>query len=544
MAATLYAVHTTGTETMNLMHVRSELLSTLGVVGSFLVYLYLPRSRRAHLYLLPMIVGAFAKTPAVIFAPLFVLYLVLFEQHLSASDLLTRQGWRSLRAALRKSVPALVVGVALFLFIEGMNAPTLTMGGGTSLEYLRTQPFVWLHYGRLFLVPTGLSADSDWGLIPHWYDTRVFAGVLFVGLLLRTLWITSKTAAQRPVAFGIGWFGLALLPASSVFPLAEVTNDHRPFLAYIGLSLALVWGLATIAERWSMTVTAPRLRRMVASGAVALAIVAIGGNAVGTYERNKVFLTAESLWADVVEKSPTNGRGLMNYGLTHMARARYDEAKALFDQAAIYNPQYPSLEINLGIVTDRLGNPVVAKAHFMKALELAPNYPAAHMFYADWLDRQGRSSEAIQHLERTLILSPPDIDARHRLLRAYEEAGRTADMNVLATETLALAPGDLVATQLLSGQGQTATGLLNLSLRLYEAGDFQGSIDAAQKALELRANYPEAHNNMAAGFASLGQWDKAIAAAREALRLRPDFSLARNNLTWAQREKEAQTDRE
>ena len=53
LAAVLFCVHTTGTETMNLIHARSELLSAIGVVGSFLVYLYVPRSRRAHLYLLP-----------------------------------------------------------------------------------------------------------------------------------------------------------------------------------------------------------------------------------------------------------------------------------------------------------------------------------------------------------------------------------------------------------------------------------------------------------------------------------------------------------
>src|SRR5205807_2678034 len=86
LAATIFSVHTTNTETMNLMHVRSELLSTMGVVGSFLMYFYLPGSRRALLYLLPMIVGALAKVPAVIFAPLFFVYVVLFEQRLSVPD--------------------------------------------------------------------------------------------------------------------------------------------------------------------------------------------------------------------------------------------------------------------------------------------------------------------------------------------------------------------------------------------------------------------------------------------------------------------------
>jgi hypothetical protein len=167
-----------------------------------------------------MIAGALAKTPAVMFAPLFLAYLLLFEQRLSAADLFSSRSWPLVRAAIWKSLPAFVVGVTLFVFIEAMSAPTLALGGGTRLEYLRTQLFVWLHYGRLFFLPMGLSADTDWTLIPHWYDTRVIAGLLFVALLLRALWSSSRTPSHRPVAFGLAWFVLALLPASGIFPLA------------------------------------------------------------------------------------------------------------------------------------------------------------------------------------------------------------------------------------------------------------------------------------------------------------------------------------
>lgn len=549
LAAALYSVHTTNTETLNLIHVRSELLSALGVAGSFLVYLYLPRSRRAHLYLLPMIAGALAKTQAVMFAPLFLAYLLLFEQRLSAPDLFSSRAWPLVRAAIWKSLPAFLVGVALFMFTEAMSAPTLVRGGGTRLEYLWTQSFMWLHYGRLFFVPAGLSADTDWTLIPHWYDTRVVAGLSFVAILLRVLWSSSRTPSYRPVAFGIAWFALALLPASSIFPLAEVTNDHRPFFAYIGLSLAVVWGLALFAQR--QFDRHPRVRPLIAPVACAVALIAVGGNALGTYERNRVFLSDETLWRDVVEKSPANGRGLMNYGLTKMAQGKYEEAKQLFDRAAVYNPNYATLEINLGIVTDRLGQPAVAEAHFARALQLQPNNPNAHVFYARWLVERGRADNAIPQLQRAIGLSPADIAARRLLLDAYAKAGRTAELEALASDTLAVAPGDPEASRYLNRRGEvvllqpqaprgakTALSLLNTSMHLYRAGDFQGSIDAARKALALKPDYAEAHNNLAAAFASLRKWDEAIQSAREALRLKPDFPLARNNLAWAEAEKQ------
>ncbi len=135
-----------------------------------------------------------------------------------------------------------------------------------------------------------------------------------------SVWRTSIAPPHRPIAFGIAWFCLALLPASSVFPLAEVTNDHRAFFGYVGLSLSVVCGLALLFMHWSET--APDLRRVIFGSAVALAVVAVGGNAIGTYERNKVFLTDASLWRDVAEKSPANGRGLMQMALARYARPR------------------------------------------------------------------------------------------------------------------------------------------------------------------------------------------------------------------------------
>lgn len=60
-----------------------------------------------------------------------------------------------------------------------------------------------------------------------------------------------------------------------------------------------------------------------------------------------------------------------------------------------------------------------------------------------------------------------------------------------------------------------------------------GSLDAAQHALALRPDSPEAYNNIAAAHSALGRWSEAIDAARRALALKPDFPLARNNLAWA-----------
>jgi len=58
-AAAWYGLHAAHAETVNYVISRTDILSTLGVVGALLLYVASPRARRLHLYLLPAAFGAF-----------------------------------------------------------------------------------------------------------------------------------------------------------------------------------------------------------------------------------------------------------------------------------------------------------------------------------------------------------------------------------------------------------------------------------------------------------------------------------------------------
>ncbi len=381
-AATLFCLHTANTETMNLISARSELLSTVGLLASFVLFQRSPFARRTLLYLIPLAIGALAKAPLVVFAPLLFFYLHFFGQQPTANG--QRLPWR-------ESLPPLILGVALLAFLNSMNAPEWQSGGGSRWDYLITQPFIWLHYFRLFLLPVGLTADTDWGTFDHWYDTRAVAGYAFIALLIYAI-----RRAKPPVAFGLTWFAIALIP-TSIFPLAEVANEHRIFFAFIGLVLALAAAL-------------PR------RALPAVAIVLLAAHLIGTHMRNEIWRTEDRLWADVVVKSPNNGRAWMNFGLTHMARGHYAVAKSSFERAAALVPNYSVLEINRGILAGVTGQQVVAEQHFKRALELNPDVNA-HFFYARWLVERGRTAEALPHAREAVRLSPTFADARALLAR-------------------------------------------------------------------------------------------------------------------------------
>jgi tetratricopeptide (TPR) repeat protein len=508
-AATLFCVHTANTETMNLISARSELLSTIGLLGSFLLYQRSPFARRTFLYLVPLAIGALAKAPLVVFAPLLYFYVRLFEQ-------------QPPKRALRIIAPSLVLGIALLLFLNSMNSPQWTSGGGSAFHYAITQPFVWLHYARLFILPLGLTADTDWRPFTEWYDTRAIAGYAFIALL-----IFATRRASRPVAFGLWWFVIALLPTSSFFPLAEVANEHRIFFAYIGLVLAVAYWLLQLV----------RARTILRNAAIAVALSVLVLHAIGTHERNEIWATETSLWRDVVEKSPANGRAWMNYGLSHMARGDYNAAKTAFDRAALLNPNYSVLEINQGIVLGVIGKQEEAERHFRRALELDPS-ANAHYYYARWLVERGRAPQALEHLRSALRLSPAFGEVRTLLMRVLSAAGRDAELRAIAQDTLRIDSTNAVARAYASGQppfdGVAATydAYFNHSLAALQRGDHATAAEACRHALRFAPRSADAYNNLGWSLFKLGFHDEAARAYEQALAIDPRYDRARSNLQW------------
>ena len=327
-------------------------------------------------------------------------------------------------------------------------------------------------------------------------------------------------------------------------------NDHRIFFPYVGLTMSVSWAIALGLFHLKKSVQSAQT---VNRALVVAILIVLAAYAYGTYQRNKVWLTEETLWRDVTEKSPNNGRGLMNYGLTLMAKADYAGAERYFNRALSLTPNYHVLHVNLGILKEATGHPVEAESFFRRAIVSNAGYPGSYFYYGRFLKRQGRNDEAIQNLNKTLALVPAHLDARHLLMDIYFERRQFTELATLAQSTLDLAPEDQKATTYLRATQKenpllqvalqkvkthpTPENFLDLSLRYYQAGEFTKCIDAAEEALKLKPDYGLAYNNICAAYNELKQWDKAIEAGEKAVRLIPNNALAKNNLAWAKAKK-------
>jgi tetratricopeptide (TPR) repeat protein len=84
----------------------------------------------------------------------------------------------------------------------------------------------------------------------------------------------------------------------------------------------------------------------------------------------------------VVLKSPRNGRGLMNYGNTLMAKGDYQGVLDYFHRAQQLTPQYSVLLVNLAIAEGATKQSAAAEQHFKEALRLAPASPDSYTYEA------------------------------------------------------------------------------------------------------------------------------------------------------------------
>lgn len=537
-----YGLHTTSAETINYISARSSSFSTLCVILAFLAYIFFKRYWK-FLWIIPIAMGMLIKPTTTMFAALLIGYIFCFESQVSFRQFI--RGRPLYRNGLLQGTVACLICGGLFYLVMYMTPKTWSPGGASRLQYLITQPWVILHYFRIFFVPTGVNADTDWGLITSLTDYRFIVGSIFIVVLSITTLLMLKKRSYRPIGYGLFWFLMALLPSSSLVPLAEVLNYHRIFFPYVGLVMAVVCVIALLIMRYESLWT-----KAVYKGALITALLCIiAANAYGTYRRNQVWDSPETLWYDVTLKSPKNGRGLMNYGLSQMVKGDYKTAEMYFKRALQYTPVYSYLHMNLGTLYYFLKKPEEAERHFRNAIVYDRANPKAYFLYGSWLVTQKRYDEAEVYLRDALRLNFSSMPARDSLMYMYQEQGEWDKLQALATETLKIDPGDETAQTYLKIAEQRLTlsttpleslvseqsedAYIELSLILYNAGLYQRSIEAAEKALTINPKSALAFNNICAAHNALNEWDQAVAACKKALRLAPDFAHAKNNLSIA-----------
>lgn len=532
-----YGIHTANAETINYIISRSDVYSTFFILLSFSIFVYFPKYRNRYLYIIPALLGVLTKETVLTLVILLFFYILLFERKMSLFDFFKKSNFSVIGNTILQLLP-LTIAVGILQYYTLSKIQSTTDISNPLGYYILTQPYVWLRYFIAFFIPANLSADSDWTVIMNPFDERIIVGLCFFTTLVFSVFHYSKKEETKPFAFGLIWFGVTLLP-TSIAPFAEVTNDHRMFYAFIGLTLSLGNVLTRLWKNYNSLKYSAQIF-------LSIGFILIAAHAYGVRERNKVWKTEESLWLDVTIKSPTNGRGLMNYGLTQMSKGNYVGANEYFLKAQQYVPYYPTLFVNMGVLKSATQQINEADLYFKKAIELTKGHEhSPYNFYGKFLINQQRFEEAEKILLESHQINKYDPEALKFLCQLYSQTQNWDKLNWSSKSILKIDPndkdGELFLNQSIKKETvkipnekiNVVAQMINKSLILYNENKFDECIKVCQDILAIEPNNENAFNNIGAAYNMKKDWEKAAEYCRKALAINPNFNLAKGNLNWA-----------
>jgi len=223
-------------------------------------------------------------------------------------------------------------------------------------------------------------------------------------------------------------------PTSSIMPLAEMVNEHRPYLPLAILSLTWTIPASLFAFRVGRSNRGAR-----AAGIAGLAVL-LAAFFLLTFQRNRVFANEESYYSDIIRKAPS-ARAYVNYGLTLMRRGQNAEALKYYQQALELAPNWHIIHINLGIVYQQFGNWEQARYHLDRAVQ-TEQYSAQSLVYrGEYFLKRKDYAAALRDFEASIPLSREMFAIYKGLATASAGLGDWRASADFATRCRALDPG-------------------------------------------------------------------------------------------------------
>jgi len=553
LAGLLFVAHPIQTQAVTYIVQRMASLATLFYLTSIVCYITARFRERidykAIVYLglasISAVLGMYTKQITFTLPFAILLYEYAFMRDLKIN----------LRIPKRQQVILAILGFSLLLIIPAqMNFDFSVLfreiqpqqGHAYSIsgpDYLLTQFSVIVTYIRLLIVPILQRIDHDFPIahnffsFPTWFNFGILLGlnVLAVKLFHR----------QRLLSFGIFWFFIALSIESSMIPIPNVYFEHRLYLPMVGFCIVFVALSGLLLQRFQ-----PRYVWTV-GGLVIITFMTL------TFQRNKVWLNEETLWSDVIEKSPTNARAWNNRGHYRMLKEEYAEAISDFTQAFRLNPYFhhamnnrgltyfkqnmfaealkdfnTALYIsgqsvralnNRGLVYYNLDQHEKALADYNKALQIKPDFTRS-------LNNRGvlyltslQFEKAIADLQKVLNLDPYFADAYNNLGVIYREQKEYQRAGQYFTKAIELDPTFI-------------RGLINRGVNYQLSGKHNLASADFSRSLALDPLHPDALFNRSSILLDQKKYKPAITDLTTLLGLYPDSSAAWYNRGVAYKE--------
>lgn len=299
IAAFIFAIHPTSAACVNYISARGTSLTALWVLLSIVFYIDgMASPKRRWRFIAAWVCVVLAVLTKI--EGVSALGAIVVAEFLLNPELRDRPLWRRPLAGRSwlRLLPFVLAGAGLVgIWKSRTGILNITRSGAdvTPLDYLVTQFRAWWYYvGKIFL-PTHLIADyqtyprSKWVDVIALRDTRPIIALVWWLIVGSGALVIARRAPA--ITFCILCFFIFLAPHSSIVPLAEPVNEHRPYLPSIVVLLLVCTGIGAALAKWAI-----RPRTLLAGLAIILTVPLFGL----TRQRNRVWHDMLSLWGDTV----------------------------------------------------------------------------------------------------------------------------------------------------------------------------------------------------------------------------------------------------
>jgi tetratricopeptide (TPR) repeat protein len=205
-------------------------------------------------------------------------------------------------------------------------------------------------------------------------------------------------------------------------------------------------------------------------------------------------------------------------GQTAYSAKKYGEATAIFEAYTERRPSNAWGHYMLGLSAWKSGDLPKSEKAFDKALSIDPRHIKSLVNQSRLFIAQSRHDEALARLERANEIDPENREVNRLFAHTYHLLGRTADAIAVYRTVLA------------NNEYDTWT-MNNLGMLLLETGQSEESVTLLTRAVELRQEVAEFHNNLGLALEQIGHFRAAADAYGSALLADPGYHKARENLT-------------
>ncbi len=509
--AAIFAIHPAHVESVAWVAERRDVLSTLFWLLSTMAYVRYARntkSERAYYAAIVLFGLGLASKPMLVTLPF---TLLLFDYWPLAR--IDKWDAKTIWPLVREKLPffGLAAAASAITFIaqqaggavQSVERFTLTDRGlNVIVSYAK--------YVAMLFYPTGLGL---------WYPFDANFSVLTVAVSAIVVVAVSAIAVwqmrERQYLF-VGWFWFVgtLVPVIGFIQVGrQAMADRYTYIAYIGLSIAVIWLAAEAIQRF-------KLPRFVAPAIGALAVLAF---TVAAAVLTSHWKNTETISRHTLAVTRNNYLIESNY-CDHLRKLnRLDEATTQCLAALEHDPNLVQGHNGLGTILMQQGKYAEAKQSFERAIQADPKYTLAYGNLARAETALQNYGNAMEALAQAIATDTGGFFDDKRRAEAYSGIGIAAlkeKKGEIAAECFRLA---------LEATPDNQEFLRNLAMGYLLSGR---STDAA-RVLEsaIRKNpTAEAYNTLGTVYAEQKRIQDATAMFQRAVQMNPNFAAAQQNL--------------